>query len=96
MPQCDDLTQEQILDMMQDYVDSMRRVQDLKDQLLYSNFFGNDEEMDRLHDECHFYDQTMSEIHSIYSQKVLPLMDRVASFLGRYPDEVAELAEAES
>ncbi len=90
-----EMSQEQVLDLMQEFVDQCQRLKSLKDDLLQRNFFGHVEEIDRLHDECQAYDETVGQIRSIYSEHLLPMMDRLAAFLAAHPEELRLVAEQE-
>lgn len=89
---CETLSQDQILDMMADFVDCARRIKELKDTLLYSNFFATAEEEERLWLECRVYDETMQEIERL-QQEMLLLLDRVAGFLGAHSDLVQQVCQ---
>lgn len=80
---------------MQEFVEHCMRLKRLKDDLLERDFFGNVEEIDRLHDECQVYDQTVGQIRSVYSECLLPLMDRLAAFLAAHPEELRVVCEQE-
>ncbi len=88
------LSQDQILDMMADFVDRARRVKELKDTLLYANFYGTAEEEERLWLECRAYDDTMAEIERLQGE-MLALLDRVAAFLGSHSDLVHHICQKE-
>lgn len=95
MPQPERLTQEQVLEMMQEFVEHCMRLKRLKDDLLEREFFGNVDEMDRLHDQCQAYDETVDQIRSVYSECLLPMMDRLAAFLAAHPEELRRVSEQE-
>lgn len=86
------ISQSEILDMMQDFVDSARRIRELKDSLLYASFFGSGDD-ERLSLECQSYDETLSEIESIYENAMLPLVERVVAFLAAHADLVSQVSQ---
>ncbi|MEW6283864.1 MAG: hypothetical protein AB1758_34950 [Candidatus Eremiobacterota bacterium] len=88
-----DLTQSQILELMRDFAEHARRIQEIKDTLLYARFFGHEEDLDDLCRECANYDELLREIRVTYHQKMLPLVERAAAFLAAHPRELALLEE---
>ena len=88
-----DLSQAELLDLMASWADHARQVQELKDMLGYSNFFGTAGEHERLLEEIEHYDEAVAQIRAIYFEKMLPIMDRVYAFLAAHPEEVRAVQE---
>ncbi|MBI3929983.1 MAG: hypothetical protein HY319_30875 [Armatimonadetes bacterium] len=88
-----ELTEAEVLDKMYAFLCHARRVQEIKDSLLYTQSFG---EESKVREEMATQQELMREIREIYHQKMIPLVGEIATFLQSHPEELQRLLEADA
>ncbi|MBQ7568949.1 hypothetical protein IJT17_09110 [bacterium] len=86
-------TQAEIMAKMAQFIDSARRVKELKDYLLGFSFYSNDPEF--LEEQIKEHDEAIEEVGRIYDEEMLPLIEEMAEYLNCHREDFENLLEAE-
>lgn len=84
-----ELTQTEVLDRLYGFLTHAKKVQDLKDTLLYCQTFGDCEEtVENSLIEAQIYTEQIDEI---YQGSMIPLLEGIVEFLSAHPEQVEDI-----